>query len=130
MASNPLLEIYNISYSNCLSVLPESTYDYLANDKEDRESFFIYVGETFGVDENTKTQINGTVRQTIHVYSSKEERSLLGETMGKIVSLTRINRKTKSFDLAIRSLDSRIIPDPATIPYGLHGVIEIEYYFS
>lgn len=92
---------------------------------------FVYLGDTTSDDRPTKTQINGVVYQTIHVWSNTpKNRGTVSEMLSEIKRLCRIISETHNFSWSVRNVSQRIIPDNTTGTPLLHGVLEIEFYFS
>ena len=92
---------------------------------------FVYLGDTTSDDRLTKTQINGVVYQTIHVWSNTpKNRGTVSEMLSEIKRLCRIISETHNFSWSVRNVLQRIIPDNTTGTPLLHGVLEIEFYFS
>lgn len=92
---------------------------------------FVYLGDTTSDDRSTKTQINGLVYQTIHVWSNTpKNRGTVSEMLFEIKKLCRIIGETQTFSWSVRNINQRIIPDNTTGTPLLHGVLEIEFYFS
>lgn len=92
---------------------------------------FVYLGDTTSDDRLTKTQINGVVYQTIHVWSNTpKNRGTVSEMLSEIKRLCRIISETHNFSWSVRNVSQRIIPDNTTGTPLLHGVLEIEFYFS
>ena len=92
---------------------------------------FVYLGDSQSDDRPTKTQINGVVYQTIHVWSNTpKNRGTVSEMLSEIKRLCRIISETHNFSWSFRNVLQRIIPDNTTGTPLLHGVLEIEFYFS
>lgn len=92
---------------------------------------FVYLGDSQSDDRPTKTQINGVVYQTIHVWSNTpKNRGTVSEMLSEIKRLCRIISETHNFSWSVRNVLQRIIPDNTTGTPLLHGVLEIEFYFS
>ena len=92
---------------------------------------FVYLGDSQSDDRPTKTQINGVVYQTIHVWSNTpKNRGTVSEMLSEIKRLYRIISETHNFSWSVRNVLQRIIPDNTTGTPLLHGVLEIEFYFS
>lgn len=92
---------------------------------------FVYLGDSQSDDRSTKTQINGVVYQTIHVWSNTpKNRGTVSEMLSEIKRLCRIISETHNFSWSVRNVLQRIIPDNTTGTPLLHGVLEIEFYFS
>ena len=87
---------------------------------------FVYLGDSQSDDRSTKTQINGVVYQTIHVWSNTpKNRGTVSEMLSEIKRLCRIISETHNFSWSVRNVLQRIIPDNTTGTPLLHGVLEI-----
>lgn len=92
---------------------------------------FVYLGDSQIDDKPTKSQINGLVYQTIHVWSnSPKNRGTVSEMLFEIKKLCRIIGETQNYSWSVRNINQRIIPDNTTQTPLLHGVLELEFYFS
>lgn len=92
---------------------------------------FVYLGDSQTDDKPTKSQINGLVYQTIHVWSnSPKNRGTVSEMLFEIKKLCRIIGETQTYSWSVRNINQRIIPDNTTQTPLLHGVLELEFYFS
>lgn len=92
---------------------------------------FVYLGDCRQLDDENKTQIFGTVYQTIHVWSNTpQNRGTVSTMLLNIKTTCRNIGHTDNFAWMVRNVTQRIIPDATTKTPLLHGVLEIEFRFS
>lgn len=92
---------------------------------------FVYLGDCQQIDEATKSQVVGTVHQTIHVWSNTpKNRGTLSTILYDIKQACRKIDHTAHFAWTVRNLNQRILPDNTTKTPLLHGVVEAEFKFS
>ena len=98
---------------------------------EDTPYPFVYLADSQMIDSPNKTKINGRVFQTIHVWhNSPMKRGTVSAMMLNIKNIARSIKATTNFHWMVRSVDQRILADNTTKKPLLHGVVEIEFYFS
>lgn len=94
---------------------------------------FIYLADSYMVDVRTKSKLNGRITQTIHVWhSTPMKRGTVSEMMADIKSIARAVEAegTARFGWIVENMSQRILHDNTTKTPLLHGVVEVEYYFS
>lgn len=92
---------------------------------------FVYLGDFRLTDIDTKTQVNGMVYATIHVWSNTpKNRGTVSKMLLDIKRACRHISQTDNFAWAVREIDQRIMPDTTTSQPLLHGVIEAGFFFS
>ena len=92
---------------------------------------FVYLGDCRQSDENTKTQIVGTVNQTIHVWHNNvRQRGTVSGMLNTIKSVCRGLRNTPHFSWSVGGVYQDIMPDNTTKTPLTHGVLEVEFRFS
>ena len=92
---------------------------------------FDYMGECQQVDEQTKSQVIGTVHLTIHTWSNTpKNRGTLSAMMHDIKQACRSISHTANFAWTVRNVTQRVLPDNTTKTPLLHGVLEVEFKFS
>lgn len=92
---------------------------------------FVYFGDMQQVDASTKSQINGRVTQTIHVWhNNPKQRGTVSQMLLNIKKTCRMIEQTESFTWSVRNINQNIFPDNTTKSPLMHGVLDIEFYFS
>ena len=92
---------------------------------------FVYLGDSRQDDAANKTAVFGTVYQTIHVWSNTpHNRGTVSAMLLTIKRLCRQLRRTAHFSWNVRGVNQTIMPDTTTAQPLLHGVLEVEFYFS
>jgi len=92
---------------------------------------FIYLGDSQQIDQATKSDIVGSVHQTIHVYcNNPSNRGILSNVLKTVKYVCRTIEETGSFGWYVKNLNQRIIPDDTTGEALMHGVIDVEFHFS
>ena len=98
---------------------------------EDTPYPFVYLADSFMVDIQNKTKVNGTVSQTIHVWHNNPgQRGTVSSMMLRVKSLVRHITETGNYGWFVRNMSQRIITDNTTKAPLLHGVVEVDFYFS
>lgn len=107
-----------------------NTFDYLPGEAKYP---FIFIGEQFSTDQVNKTAVFGYVDSTIHFYSNNPRaRGTLSKLMDDYISLLRQTADTKHYNLAILSLNSRVLAENIenSKEQLLHGIVEVRQHFS
>lgn len=92
---------------------------------------FVYLGDCRQSDEDTKTQVIGSVYLTIHVWhNNARQRGTVSQMLLMIKNTCRNLVHTESFAWSVRKVEQRIIPDNTTKTPLLHGILEVEFKFS
>ena len=92
---------------------------------------FVYLGDSRQDDEANKSAVFGRVLQTIHVWSSTPRNR--GTVSGMLLAVKRACRQlrhTPNFAWDVTGVSQRILPDHTTAQPLLHGVLEVEFFFS
>lgn len=98
---------------------------------EDTPYPFYYLGDTRQNDKELKGTTHGLVYQTIHLWhNNPQQRGTFSNLLLAAKSVCRSIQKTKNYAWTVRSLNQRILPDNTTVQPLLHGIIEVEFYFS
>lgn len=124
---SPQQAIFDAVYAASLR-LGYATYDYLP--ARDAAYPFVFVGEQFDQDMQTKTNLYGRVQQTIHLYHSYRKRGELTAMMDALkVELRRLKR-VEGFSLVCRNISARTLIDDSTTDTLIHGIVEVEFQFN
>lgn len=92
---------------------------------------FVYLGDFQQTDSANKSQINGFVYATIHVWSNTpKNRGTVSQILLDVKNACRKIDHTSNFAWSVRNINQRIISDNTTKTPLLHGVIEAGFYFS
>ena len=92
---------------------------------------FYYLGDNQQTDIEYKNAVAGTVLQTIHIWhNDPKQRGTVSAMLLNAKTVCRGISKTANFSWAVRNISQRIIPDNTTKSPLIHGVLEVEFYFS
>lgn len=92
---------------------------------------FVYLGDCQLVDDANKSAVFGNVYQTIHVWSNTpKNRGTVSQMLLNIKQICRQLEHTNNFAWSLRNVNQRIIPDNTTKEPLLHGVLDVEFFFS
>ena len=92
---------------------------------------FVYIGDSQQIDDANKSAVFGSVYQTIHIWhNNPKERGTVSAMLLDAKTVCREIRHTANFSWTVRNITQRIIPDNTTKSPLLHGVLEVEFYFS
>lgn len=93
---------------------------------------FVYLGESQLIDDaNNKTAVFGFVHQTVHIWhNDPRQRGTVSSMALTIKQAARGIEQTTNFNWHVRGVDQRILPDNTTKQPLLHGVVDIEFYFT
>ncbi len=98
---------------------------------EDTPYPFVYMGDNQQDDSTTKNAVIGRVHQIIHIWhNNPRQRGTVSEMMLNIKTVCRNIKRTAHHSWDVRGMSSRIIPDNTTKTPLLHGVVEVDFYFS
>lgn len=98
---------------------------------EDTPYPFVYLGDNLQSDSNTKNAVIGRVHQVIHVWhNNPKQRGTVSEMILNIKTVCRNIKRTAHHSWEARGISSRIIPDNTTRTPLLHGVVEVDFYFT
>lgn len=113
-----------------IEALGYSVYDG-ALPPEDTPYPFVYLGDNAQTDSDTKSAVIGRVHQVIHIWhNSPRQRGTVSKMMLAIKTVCRNARRTAHHSWDVRNINSRIIPDNTTKTPLLHGVVEVDFYFT
>src|SRR5699024_4673997 len=102
--------------------------DYVTTDKTKLP--FVFVGEQFDQDRNTKSVIFGDVQQSIHIYGTIRQRSQITQMINAIRYELRKLKKTKHFHVTAKQINGQILQDNTTSQPLLHGLVEVAFTFN
>jgi hypothetical protein len=97
---------------------------------EDTPYPFYFLGENQQIDKELKGATHGTVHQTIGVWHYATQRGTLSDMMLAAKAVCRNIKHTANFSWTVRKITQRIKPDNTTKTPLLHGIVEVEFYFS
>lgn len=127
MAKSPQQAIYDAIFQASLT-LGYKTYPYLP--AKEATYPFVYVGEQFDNDRNTKSVIYGGVIQRIHIYHDYRKRSELTGMMDDLKSEIRKLRRADGFALNIKRINGQTLLDTSTTFPLYHGIVEVNITFN
>lgn len=91
---------------------------------------FVYVGEQYDTDKNTKSMIYGDVVTRLHIYHDYRKRSELTDMMDNLKSEIRKMKRAEGFALRIKRINSQTLLDTSTGDSLYHGIVEVEITFN
>jgi len=91
---------------------------------------FVYVGEQFDQDSQTKTSVYGRVQQTVHVFHTVRNRRDVTDMMDAIKAECRKLKRTENFHVTVKNITSQIQNETAGTEQLKHGIIEIDFQFN
>jgi hypothetical protein len=98
---------------------------------EDTPYPFIYLGDSAQTDSDTKGAVIGRVHQVIHVWhNSPRQRGTVSKIMLDVKTACRNIGRTAHHSWEARGISSQIFPDNTTKTPLLHGVCEVDFYFT
>lgn len=98
---------------------------------EDTPYPFVYLGDNAQTDSDTKSAVIGRVHQVIHIWhNSPRQRGTVSKMMLDVKKVSRNIGRTAHHSWDARNINSRIIPDNTTKTPLLHGVVEVDFYFT
>jgi hypothetical protein len=98
---------------------------------EDTPYPFVYMGDNQQTDQDTKNAVIGKVHQTIHLWhNNPRQRGTVSVMLLNIKTVCRNVGRTAHHSWEARAISSRIFPDNTTKTPLLHGVVEVDFYFT
>jgi hypothetical protein len=98
---------------------------------EDTPYPFYYLGDSLQTDSENKSAVFGNVQQVIHIWhNDTKQRGTVSAMLLYAKTICREISKTANFSWNVRNITQRIIPDNTTKNPLIHGVLEVEFYFS
>ena len=98
---------------------------------EDTPYPFDYLGECQQIDDANKSAVFGHVHQTIHVWhNNPKQRGTVSKMLLDIKTVCRNLKHTTNFAWSVRNVTQNIMTDTTTKSPLLHGVLDVEFYFS
>lgn len=98
---------------------------------EDTPYPFYYLGDNEQSDIQYKNAAAGNVLQTIHIWhNNPKQRGTVSSMLLFAKTVCRNISKTANYSWTVRNVTQRIIPDNTTKTPLIHGVLEVEFYFS
>lgn len=98
---------------------------------EDTPYPFVYLGDNQEADTDCKNGTYGRVHLVIHVWhNNPRQRGRVSDMISVIKAICKNITKTAHYSWDARGLSSMIFPDNTTKTPLLHGVVEVDFYFS
>lgn len=92
---------------------------------------FIYIGDSQQIDDANKSAVFGSVHQTIHIWhNNPKQRGTVSTMLLAVKIICRKISHTTNFAWTVRNITQNILPDNTTKSPLLHGVLNVEFYFS
>lgn len=88
---------------------------------------FVFIGETFNQESQTKSGIYHDIQQRIHVYHTIKNRRDLTNMVETLKKECHSLKRTDTFFINCKRAQSQIIPDNTDTEPLLHAIIELEF---
>lgn len=124
---SPQQQIFDAVFLLSLN-LGYATYDFLP--PKGAPYPFVYIGEQFDQDRNTKTSVYGRVQQTVHVYDTVRNRRAVSDMADAIKAECRKLKRTDNFHITVKNISSQIGNESIGAEQLKHGIIEIDFQFN
>lgn len=103
------------------------TFDYLPD--AGTQYPFIYVGESDSRDE-TNFDLFGNATQTVHIYSTRTQRSELDNLTSLLLNSLRTSRVAYGYAINFVSCNQQDAPDNTDVQPLIHRVLDISFYYN
>lgn len=124
---SPQQQIFDAIFRASLN-LGYATFDHLP--AESAAYPFVYIGEQFDQDRDTKTAIFGNVQQTIHIYGKHNDRRTVTDMMDALKTEIRKLRQTENFEVRSRSITAQTLHENTGATPLIHGIVETSITFN
>lgn len=104
------------------------TYDYLPEHNYNLP--FVFIGEQFNQDRETKTNVFGSVQQTINIYGKQTQRRLVAEIAGKLNHDIRKIKNTDNFYISVDNITGQTFFDNSSNTTFSRHIMEIDFTFN
>lgn len=92
---------------------------------------FIYLGDCTQADTDCKNAVYGRVHLVIHFWhNNPRQRGTVSGMIAAVKAICRNITHTAHYKWDARGINTRIFPDNTTKSPLLHGVLEVDFYFS
>jgi hypothetical protein len=128
--TDPQQELFTLLKLGLEAQKKGGTYDGIMP-PEDTPYPFIYLGDNQENDTDCKNGVYGRVHQTIHFWhNNTRQRGVVSDMIFNAKKLCKSIQRTAHYSWEARGMTSRIFPDNTTKSPLLHGVLEVDFYFS
>lgn len=110
-----------------LSDLRVDTYDYLPD--ADAKYPFVYIGEYNGSD-TPNNDLYGTVRQTVHVYGTRKNRSKIDNISAYLENTVKYFKEGYEYNFNHLTTDKQVIADNTDVQPLLHVVLDFTFTYT
>lgn len=127
MENSPEQRVFDAIFEVCQR-LGYRVFDYLP--AKETSYPFVYVGEIFQQDKQTKSHLYGDIQATVHIYNDYKKRR---ETTSMRDNIKLEMYKVKNVDgmrLKLNRGTGQILIDDTTPETLLHGILELEFTFN
>lgn len=92
---------------------------------------FVYMGDSEQNTKKTKSNRIGSCQQIINVWhSNPRQRGTVSGLLSEITSICKKLEHTAHYSWMLKNVTQRIVPDTTTKQPLLHGILEVEFWFS
>lgn len=103
------------------------TYDYLPDAQAKYP--FIYIGELFNTD-NSRSDLNGNMTQTIHIYGKLTERKRIMELETQLHDALIKMREAYGYHVSMTDYTTRLLNDNTDVQPLLHVVVDVNFMYT
>lgn len=92
---------------------------------------FVFIGEQFDTPNETKSWYEvGTVRTTVHLYGSSDQRKQLTDMAREIKRQCKLTRIANVYTVAYQSCYTQFADDKSTSQLLRHGILDITFQYA
>ncbi|SDB96386.1 DUF3168 domain-containing protein [Shouchella lonarensis] len=91
---------------------------------------FVYIGEQFNQDGQTKSGVYGTVQQTIHVYGLYKDRRLIADMGERLKRACAQISNSDGYYFMYRNASGQMVKDDTTSDILWHNILELEFRYN
>lgn len=124
---SPHQQIFDVIFKESLKIT-SNTFDYLPSSSQ--ELPFVYIGEQFDQDRETKTHLFGSIQQTINVYGDHKKRREVSDMIQQLRMAIRGIKRTENFKVNVRNVTGQMLIETTTSKPLLRGIIEVDLTFN
>ena len=103
------------------------TYDYLPGPKTPYP--FIYIGELFNTD-NSRSDLNGNMTQTIHIYGKLTERKRIMELETQLHDALIKLREAYGYHISMTGYSTQLLNDNTDVQPLLHVAMDVTFMYT
>lgn len=121
----PTHNIFRQIFATCSAI--GDTYDYLPDAQAKYP--FIYIGEQSNTD-NSRSDLMGSITQTIHIYGLRTERKKIMELETKLHDSLIKMRNAFEYNVNMTGYSTQLINDNTDVQPLLHVVVDVSFMYT